>query len=610
MSISVLSAEVIDQIAAGEVVERPAHLVKELVENSLDAGAKKITVEFSEGGRNVKVSDDGQGIPPRELASALERFATSKISQADDLWKLSTFGFRGEALASISAVSRLTLTSKQPGHELASRVISEFGQKSSVENVGGSTGTQIVIEELFANVPARLKFMKSVAGEHGQIKQTLKALALSHPQVEFQIFENQQLAELWPVAANRLERTKQILNLKKMYYHEKIRDGFQVEVVFASPHDVGRTSKNIWLFAQDRWIQDRTIQAAVMESFRNLLMHGEYPMVAVWVRVATDQIDVNIHPTKSQVKFADSQMAFRAVQSTLREALEKAPWLAGITTSPGAGEAPAKSDGARPAAYPVFEEHPQNLSFSGSSFQQVQYSKKSLDLDKLSQLAESRPRYEPQNNPQSNSEMDSVAEPDSPKAAWSRLQVLAQAHLTYLVCQSADKMVFVDQHAAHERVMFERLMRNWQKGGLEVQDFLFPLAVDLSPAQIEALLLREPDLQKVGISVETLGPQTLGVTAAPAMLKESALPDALEKMAEDLLDNGGSFAMEKMMADLCARLACHSAVRAGQSLSHEQMVGLLGEMDEFPLSSFCPHGRPVSVEYPFHQLERDFGRIV
>lgn len=598
MSIKILPTEVIDQIAAGEVVERPAHLVKELVENSIDAQAQKIIVEFSDGGRNVRVTDDGVGIKKQEMASALERFATSKISAAKDLWELQTFGFRGEALASISAVSRLTLISRQKDSAQAAKLVSEFGKKSGPDDVGGQPGTKISIENLFENVPARLKFMKSASAEHTQIKQTLKALALSHPQVEFQTFEGSELIDMWPAVSTHLERAQQVLGVEKLYFHEKERDGIIVKVAYASPHDVAKSSRNIWLFAQERWVQDRTIQAAVMEAYRNLLMHGEYPIVAVWLSLPTDQIDVNIHPTKSQVKFMDSQSVFRAVQSTLREGLERAPWLAGLSASQKE-LVRDKTDS--------FE----NLSFAGRDFDQVQYSKKSLNLDTLSTLASSRDSYQ---------SMDSSAGADScgklvytePKVsgAWSRLQVLSQAHLTYLVCQSEEKIVFVDQHAAHERVIFERLMKAWQKGGLEVQDFLFPLALDLSAPQIESLMSHEADLHKLGITVETLGPQTLGVKSAPAVIKEHALHEALTKMADELSERGGSFALEKMMADLCARLACHSAVRAGQSLSQEQMVNLLEEMDEFPLSSFCPHGRPVSVEYPFYELEKDFGRIV
>jgi DNA mismatch repair protein MutL len=601
MPISLLPTDVIDQIAAGEVVERPAHLVKELVENSLDAKAKKIIVEFSDGGRSIRVTDDGQGIEKDEIKAALERFATSKISKADDLWKLRTYGFRGEALASISAVSKLTLISRKPSAENASRVVSDFGKKNGPDEVGGQPGTKITVENLFENVPARLKFMRSASAEHTQIKQTLKALALCHPSVEFQIFEEGEVVDIWPVAKTPLERAQQVLGVEKLYFHEKEREGVSVKTVYASPHDVARSSRNIWLFVQDRWVQDRTIQAAVMEAYRNLLMHGEYPIAAVWLTVPTDQIDVNIHPTKSQVKFMDTQSVFRAVQSTLREGLESAPWLAGGMSTSQKEIVKAKTG--------MLE----NLQFQGRDFDQVQYSKKSLDLNYLPSVSSGTETYSDiyESKPAATAMAVSYEEPAEKKGGvWSRLEVLAQAHLTYLVCQSEDKMVFVDQHAAHERVMFERLMKSWQTGGLEVQDFLFPLALDLTAPQIEALMAHEQDLQKVGIHIETLGPQTLGVKSAPAIVKEVALHEALQKMADDLTEKGGSFALEKMMADLCARLACHSAVRAGQALSIEQMKSLLEEMDDFPLSSFCPHGRPVSVEYPFYELEKDFGRIV
>ncbi len=583
-SILLLPTDVIDQIAAGEVVERPAHLVKELVENSLDAGATKISVEFSDGGRSIRVTDDGHGINKDEIAAALERFATSKISKADDLWKLHTYGFRGEALASISAVSKMTLISRRRDSDSASRVVSDFGKKNGPDEVGGKPGTKISIDELFANVPARLKFMKSAAAEHTQIKQTLKALALCHPEVEFQVFEDNEMTDMWPKTGEKLhlERAQQILGAEKLYYHEKEKDGLQVRVAYASPHDIVKSSRQIWLFVQNRWVQDRSLQAAVMDAYRNLLMHGEYPIAAVWLTVPPDQIDVNIHPTKSQVKFLDSQAVFRAVQSTLREGLESAPWLVSGLSSSQKNLVRSKSE--------TFE----NLSFQNQELNQIQYPQKSFDL---SNVSEPRQTYQVEDSP-------------STSKTWSRLQVLAQAHLTYLVCQSEDRMVFVDQHAAHERVLFERLMHSWQSGRLEIQDFLFPLALDLSAAQIEVLTKHEQDLLKIGIQVEVLGPQTLGVKSAPAVVKEVALHEALQKMAEDLVDKGGSFALEKMMADLCARLACHSAVRAGQSLSHEQMKSLLEEMDEFALSSFCPHGRPVSVEYPFNELEKDFGRIV
>jgi DNA mismatch repair protein MutL len=617
-SIHVLPPEVVDQIAAGEVVERPAHLVKELVENSIDAGATAVTVEFSEGGRFVKVVDNGKGISAEELPKALERFATSKISTSDDLWKLNTFGFRGEALASIAAVSKLNLTSRPRGAESAYQLLSDFGKRATVDPVGGSDGTTITIRELFGNVPARLKFLKSDAAEATQIKTTLKALALAHHEVDFRVYEKNELVFFWPACKDRKSRTEQILEVKNLYEGRAQRENVTAYAVFADPHTVVKTGRNIWLFAQNRWVQDRSMQAAVMEAYRNLLMHGEYPVAAVWAEVDPEYIDVNIHPTKSQVKFHNPSLAFRAVAAALRDTLEQAPWVPKV---PGASVA-AMSPFAKPVAPATHEQ----AAFTHHDFHVTQYNRKDFPLQVAGEQAEQR-REEFQaafpatdaGNPFVRQVVKPAATPAAPEEAtapapernryWSSLEVLGQANLTYILCQARDKLVFVDQHAAHERVVFERLMNAWRGGKMEVQDFLFPLAIDLTPDKVEALQNLFPDLEKLGVFVETLGPSTVGVKAAPTLIKESVMSSVLDKMASEAVDLGGSFRMEKVIGDICATMACHSVVRAGQALSIEQMKSLLLEMDEFPLSSFCPHGRPVSVEYPFNKLEKDFGRI-
>lgn len=608
MSIQVLPPEVVDQIAAGEVVERPSHLVKELVENSIDAGATAITVEFAEGGRYVKVTDNGKGIPPEQLPKALERFATSKISKSDDLWKLNTFGFRGEALASIASVSKLNLTSRAPGAERAHQLLSEFGKKTSVDPVGGSEGTSITIQELFANVPARLKFLKSDAAEGTQIKTTLKALALAHAEVEFRVYEKKELVFFWPACKSRKDRVEQILEIKPMYEGRAQRENVTAYAVFADPHQVAKTGRNIWLFAQSRWVQDRSMQAAVMEAYRNLLMHGEYPIAVVWVEVDPEYIDVNIHPTKSQVKFHNPSLAFRAVQAAVRETLERAPWVPVV--------APRTEEVAR-----SFETPQVQASFAHRDFTVTQFQKKDFPLQMAAEQADLRREAmetlgKDKENPYVrivSAESSAVISKEASTARasyWSTLEVLGQANLTYIICQSREKLVFVDQHAAHERVVFERLMAAWRGGKMEVQEFLFPLAIDLTPDKVEALQNLFGDIEKLGVYVEVLGPTTVGVRAAPTLIKESVLSSVLDKMASEALDLGGSFRMEKVVGDLCATMACHSVVRAGQSLSTEQMKSLLAEMDDFPLSSFCPHGRPVSVEYPYAKLEKDFGRTL
>jgi DNA mismatch repair protein MutL len=611
--IQILNSNVVDQIAAGEVVERPAQLVKELVENSLDAAATKVSVEFSEAGRFVRVTDNGRGIHPEDLAKALDRFATSKIIDSEDLWRLKTFGFRGEALASISAVCRLTLVSRRAGSADAHRLISDFGRRETPEIVGAEPGTMVQVEGLFENIPARLKFLKSASAEHSAIKTVLKALALSNPGVEFRVLLDGNLTFLWPQASSRLARARQVLEIQDLYEGEATRESVRAYSVFAAPHTTAKSSKNMWFLVQDRWVQDRGLQAGVMEAYRHLLMHGEYPISVTWVETDPDKIDVNIHPTKAQIKFLDPSLAFRAVQASVRDTLEKSPWLKTETNSSGQMSSQISIVNSDPGASQAEPTEPRAQNFFAPEFQATQYRQK-ISIENLRDSA--RGRFELQKNSGSESLMPSpsltdMALPvDEKLLYWSQMQVLGQAHLTYILAQSRDGLMIVDQHAAHERVLFEKLMKAFGSGGLEIQDFLFPLAVDLSPDQLEALLKESSSFEKLGLHFESLGPTTLGVQSAPHFLRESALPGILTKAAEEILSHGGSFSFERYVGDLVATMACHSAIRAGQALSQEEMQALLKSMDEYPLSSFCPHGRPVSIDYPISKLERDFGRTV
>jgi DNA mismatch repair protein MutL len=629
-----LSSEVVDQIAAGEVVERPSHMVKELVENAVDAGATQVEIEYDQGGRRVRVTDNGRGIEPDDLKLALARHATSKINAADDLWNLSTFGFRGEALASIGAVSRLTLHSRRVLAGTAHQIVSEFGKLSGVSPAGGNEGTTVLVEELFQNVPARLKFLKSEAGENAQIKATLRALALANEGVEFRLRSKGKIEQIWPRASDFLERARQVMDAKGLFAAKgTFPEGYETEIAFASPHEVTGNARSILIFVQGRWVQDRSLQAAVIEAYRGLLMHGEYPIAIVRLRVPPDEIDVNIHPTKSQVKFRDSQAAFRAVNRTLREALEKAPWLEKKTSVSSHAEATrtaVEGFATRSAESGSSESAPRKLSVAdlvrpyasgpvalaentealGTPGPESLSSAPVNSLGRFDAPEFSSVVFRQKSDfvaPQESS-ME-VASPDL-AGTWSRLQVLGQANLTYIIAQDTSGLILVDQHAAHERVAYERLMRGWMSGKVEVQPLLLPITVDLEPDGAEALMSVAPELEKLGVQIDQIGPQSIAIRSTPLAIKEAALAKALVQLSSEMLERGGSFALEKKISDLCATMACHSVVRAGQALSVEQMKSLLVQMDEFPLSSFCPHGRPVSVEYSFARLERDFGRLV
>ena len=601
--IQVLGSEIINQIAAGEVVERPAHLVKELIENSLDAGSDHITIETSEGGRFIRVQDNGSGIQSHELAKALQRHATSKITKTDDLWNLYTFGFRGEALASAAAVSKLILRSCEKVENKSSQIESNFGVVSDVKPSTQKLGTEIIIEKLFENVPARLKFLKSEASEITQIKTVVKALALARPQVEFKFIHQGDLQLYYPKRESRLDRVKDVLEKKILFDAQSINSSFKCQIVFSSPHEVVRTSKQIWIFVQNRWVQDRALQAAVMDAYRSLLMHGEYPYVALFLDCKTDEIDVNIHPTKSQIKFEDASAAFKITQSTLRSALEKAPWISNYQHTL--------------ASAPSLQNHSvQNLKLFDQTLEKTQFKSKDVDLfEDGNYFRSSISKMNSHNNPKvlpqhySDLKIHNLQVTTECSGYWSSLQIVGQVNLTYIVCQKEDRIVFVDQHAAHERVVYEKLMHSWKNGNFEIQNYLFPLTIDLSAEKVEILLDKRDQLSKLGFEVEHLGPEVIGIKSAPILIKDSSLPVVFDKMAIDLLSNGGSFAVEKKISDLFATMACHSVVRAGQSLSLLEMQELLKSMDQYSLSSFCPHGRPVSVDKLFSEMERLFGRI-
>ena len=586
-SIHALSKDTINQIAAGEVVERPSQIIKELVENAIDAQAQNIEVEFDEGGRFIKVRDDGLGIPKDQMSLALSRHATSKIQGFDDLWKLKTYGFRGEALASISSVSDLTLISKTEQAPTSYKLQLCFGSEKELEPTGGSRGTTVIVQSLFENTPARFKFLKSSASESVAIKQTLKAMALSHTSISFRILSKGKLLFYWPAQDSLKKRAQQILGLQDLYFLQEKQGKYTISAVVAAPHNTLKTRRSSWVFVMDRWVECRVIQAAFMSAYRGLLMHGEYPIAVIKLEGPSDEIDVNVHPTKSQIRFQNNSLIFKLVESSIRKILEEAPWTQKIG---------AKS-----------KEKEENLSFHQAHFQQTQFPKKETFFSKesLSQLA-----WKPPEGEGFSKEAASSPATFQERKPWSSLQILAQAHLTYLVCQSNEAIFFIDQHAAHERVIYETLFQSFKSGNRDIQKQLVPVSLNLEDDEVEALLSLRPNLEKFGVQLEQLGPSVLAVTSAPVFLKEKSLQEGLLLLARKFIETRDCFAFENVMSNIFATMACHSAIRAGQSLSQEQMKELLHQMDQFPLSSFCPHGRPVFVEYSISQLERDFCRKV
>ncbi len=597
MEIHRLSEEVVHQIAAGEVLERPANLVKELVENSIDANATYVKVKVSKDVRNFVIQDNGKGIAKTDLPLALERHATSKISTTADLWELSTFGFRGEALSCVAAVSDLKIISQQKGRD-SFEITSHFGKISKPSVSTGVEGTTIHINDLFENVPARLKFLKTEAGELQQIKKVFRAFALSYPGVHFQLFyEDRMLLDL-PLQNERKHRVENLLEIKEMYETKFESGTYSVHAVFTSPNDVQRTSQNIWVFVKNRWVVDRSIQSAVLSAYDSLLMHGEFPQVCLWIDCDPQDVDVNVHPTKSQVKFREPSAVFRVVRQALKQELEKAPWRKGLVQTEGATATTSQYDELKPQSFPQT-----NFEFAATQFAQKTW-QEDEPKDSLGSILDSY-----QNKKQEKVLPTVISETFEVKPYWSQLQVLGQSNLTYILAQSSSALVLVDQHAAHERIAYEKLMIAWREGKIETQNFLFPYELDIDEIAVDKIFKAKTDLEKLGFELQMLESGRLAVISAPVLVKDHVIGNTMTELAHQITELEDSTAFERKIGDICATIACHSVIRAGQALSHPEMQALLKQMDEYPLSTFCPHGRPVFVEFSFTQLDKSFGRI-
>ena len=664
-----LSNAVIDQIAAGEIIERPAQLVKELVENSLDAGATQIDVEVFKGGRCLVIEDNGHGIPKSEVRKAFLRHSTSKLRSLEDLDSIRSFGFRGEALAALVSVAKVNIQTRFVREEEGSEIqflparIDQTDVNIVREGfIQRPPGTRLFIEDVFGHLPARLKFLKSEASELAQIKLVFKSFALVNSRVQFRLKVEGELVYFWGDEVRPLLRAQEVLGVSDELFttqRQTTTSGSHLEIFFSSPHQVARVSKNIWIFVQGRWVFDKTIQAAVMEAYQGLLMHGEYPYVVVNLQVDPSRVDVNVHPTKSQVRFLDSKTVFREIYHVLRRSLEKSPWNKKDLSDQGrepeevllepkethaesfpsefVGASRRHEESGKHGASSQTFERPRHISSSqmvkineGTSNKAWQTSTETPSTESQSTLPSQE--FDPFRKSHNQAKATSVfqknqnnfyaetldqgpwvasAQPGeaSERAKyWSSLTVKAQIHGTYLVCESEKSLILVDQHAAHERIMYEKLKSQFERKKMETQLFLLPIHLDLSKEGMEILEQNHLELAAAGIEIETAGPNTVAILSAPPFIKEKALIEGVLSFVENSLSYGGSKSLETLWHEVFSRWACHSAVRAGETLDPEQMQNLLREMDQYPLSSFCPHGRPVSIEWSWAQVETQFGR--
>jgi DNA mismatch repair protein MutL len=650
----VLADEVVDQIAAGEVVERPASVLRELLDNAVDAGARRIEVEFVGGGiERLAVRDDGCGIPAAQVPLALLRHATSKIRTADELLEVGTLGFRGEALPSIASVSRFRLTSRPAEALVATRIELQGGRDRHLEEVGAPVGTLVEVDDLFFNVPARRKFLSTPRTEANHLLEVCRRLVLSRPELHLVVREDGREVLFAPPAVGLPERLAVVFgrSAAARLFPFARPGSLVVATGYLSPPDLlRRTSDGIYLFVNGRHVRDRGLQGVLRAGYGGLTPAGTFPLATVFLELPAPEVDVNVHPQKAEVRFRNKDAVFGSLNLAVRAALAGTPWLPRGLDAPGAvstvpaplpaGEGsparlPAAALGERPAPYAAtgslvapdrLPRHPVQVPAApGGSLPAGPAARWQPGLDLSFVLPEPSSAVLSNHDPATGDGPGPGSGPPAPgdepapgPGYFGQLRLLGQAGDTWLVCEGAAGLVIIDQHAAHERVTYERLRQARQGGRIPGQAFLLPPRVELSPAAERTLATSGPLLLSLGIELEPFGGATWLVKSVPAALvggdAARLVADLLEELGslEGLPPGVASGELPPVLAEkldhLLATMACHGSVRAGQPLAPAESRALLQALDRVDFRGHCPHGRPVLAELSFEELQRRMKR--
>ena len=661
--INQLSPSVINRIAAGEVIERPASVVKELLENSVDALASRIEVDVVDGGAElIRICDDGEGIHPDDLLLAVTTHATSKLSAADDLFRVQTMGFRGEALASIAEVSHFRLRSRLAGNDAGMELEVNGGVISPPRECGCPLGTTTEVKQLFFNTPVRRKFMRSSGTELGHICEQFTRIALANPRLHLVLRHNQKVVYELPATDKLLDRLKLFYGAQladHLIWVETTLNNYRVWGYVAHPSQSKATRKGEYLFLNGRWIQDRTLQHALTEAYRGLLMVGRYPIAFLFLEMPPDEVDVNVHPTKSEVRFQDSQTLFRLLLSALRTKflgmnLESQIKVPGAVT----GQLQPQSVPEPQRPLPLQEELNTwaNLQLGDSS--PTSHSESAAGLPSSSSVrwlatsttpfkpfpeGSGQPLYRSATAAEStagqieksandvavdaipatipkNSDSTSIPSPIPDMSLATTLDSTGstslpptframQVHDCYLVVESNEGLTVIDQHALHERIMYEHLRERVLAGSVESQRLLLPEAIELSPPEAAVLLEHAAILGQIGLEISDFGGHTVLLSRYPLMLRKLNLSELVKDIAQQLCDSGLVPTRRDILDELLHMMSCKAAIKAGQRLTAEEIESLLTQRHLIDDAHHCPHGRPTSLTLSRMELDRQFGRL-
>jgi DNA mismatch repair protein MutL len=613
MPIRRLPLETVNRIAAGEVVERPASAVKELVENAIDAGASQIEVQAEQGGlARILVADDGGGLSALELPLAIERHATSKLSpNADGSWdllRIATLGFRGEALPSIGSVARLTLTARARGAAEAHALSVEGGATGAVQPAAfsGPHGARVEVRDLFYATPARLKFMKSARAESMAIAEEVKRQAMAHEAVGFSLdLDGRRTLRLLPEAAGPQGRLKRLAAILGREFEDNAllvdqeRDAVRLSGYAGLPTYSRGNAGHQYLFVNGRPVRDRLLQGALRAAYADFLARDRHPTAVLYVELEPEMVDINVHPAKAEVRFRDPALVRGLIVGGLRHVLAGAGHRASTTVAS--------------AALGGFRTGPSAAGFS--AWNAGGWAPAAAAAQTLPGVAEISARFEgfaAQDRPQPyaaapSPQLQAPAEIIDP-TQFPLGAARAQVHETYIVAQTRDGVVIVDQHAAHERLVYERMKAELEAGGVTRQALLLPEVVDLDPAEADRVMEKADELAALGLVIEAFGPGAILVRETPALLGDTDAAGLIRDIADDLAENGAALALAERLQAVCSTMACHGSVRAGRRLSAPEMNALLRQMEATPHSGQCNHGRPTYVELKLADIERLFGR--
>jgi DNA mismatch repair protein MutL len=599
-----------NKIAAGEVVERPGSVVKELVENALDAQSTQVLVEIENGGKSlIRISDNGCGMTHDDALLAIERFATSKIYTDHDLFNISTFGFRGEAIPSIASVSRFSLVTRDNLSDSGFSIKIDGGKIINVSETGAPIGTMVSVRQLFFNTPARRKFLKTTNTEMGYIADTVSSMAMAHPGVQFRLTHNGKEVKRLSSVSDPLDRISQVIGdtLKKDLYPINFsNDIVSISGAIASPRIYRATSRAIFIYVNGRYIRDRTIQYALFQGYGQRLMKGQFPVAVLFLKVPTQTVDVNVHPTKHEVRFSEQKKIHDSVQFVVGETLKRwensIKWPVHNDDKPDSVRILESSNTftqaidhrstpdtfPKPPARPNTKKNTPNVgalpeTFTVSHLQETEF-KHSDPIPKQQVLWR--------------------------KQQFSDLKIIGQCHYTYILLEYDQGLILLDHHAAHERILYENLKKRSFEVKKGSQQLLIPETFDLGFAESDILEKIIPSFEDIGLYIEPFGGNTFIVKSVPALLEGKEIQPLIREIIEKILETGISRDLTSTMDTSYKLMACHGALKAGQNLSELQIKGLLQQLDECETPSNCPHGRPTWIRWELKFLEKSFHRIV